>query len=50
MDAAASMSSIFLSMMIPLVAGDDSQFRSLYAMWCEQQKKQGEQAVAGSPQ
>lgn len=42
MDAASSISSVFLSMMIPLVAGDDSQFRSLYAMWCEHQKKKSE--------
>lgn len=39
MDNAASMSAIFLSMMIPLVSGDDSQFRTLYAMWCDQQTK-----------
>lgn len=39
MDAAASMSSLFLSMMIPLVVGDESQFQTLYAMWCEQQRK-----------
>lgn len=36
MDAALSMNALFLSMMIPLVAGDDSQFRALYAMWCNQ--------------
>jgi len=39
MDAACSMSALFLSMMIPLVSGDDSQFRTLYAMWCEHQQK-----------
>jgi hypothetical protein len=39
MDAAVSMSSVFLSMMIPLAAGDDSQFRTLYAMWCEHLQK-----------
>ncbi len=36
MAEAASMSFIFLSMMIPLVSGDDSQFRTLYSMWCDQ--------------
>ncbi|MBB5031629.1 hypothetical protein [Prosthecobacter vanneervenii] len=46
--AASSMSSVFLAMMIPLVAGDDSQFRSLYTMWCERQKQKGE-AVANAP-
>jgi hypothetical protein len=39
MDAAASMSSVFLSMMIALVAGDDIHFRTLYAMWCEHQQR-----------
>jgi hypothetical protein len=39
MDAACSMSALFLSMMIPLVSGDDSQFRALYALWCKQQQK-----------
>ncbi len=39
MDAACSGSAMFLSMMIPLVSGDDSQFRSLYTMWCDHQKK-----------
>lgn len=39
MDEACSMSAVFLSMMIPLVSGDDSQFRTLYTMWCEHQKE-----------
>lgn len=39
MDAARSMSAIFLSMMIPLVKGDDSQFRAFYTMWCELQRE-----------
>ena len=38
MDAAASVHSFFLSMMISLVAGDDSQFRKLHEMWCAQKK------------
>jgi hypothetical protein len=38
MDGACGMRTIFLSMMIPLVAGDDSQFRALYTMWCEHQQ------------
>lgn len=39
MDEARSMSALFLSMMIPLVSGDDSQFRTLYTMWCDHQQK-----------
>jgi len=42
MAEAGSISFIFLSMMIPLVSGDDSQFRTLYSMWCGQKtRKQG---------
>lgn len=40
MDEATSVSSLFLSMMIRLVGGDDSQFRALHTMWREQQKPQ----------
>lgn len=41
LDAATSMNSFFLSMMIRMVSGDDNHFRSIYNMWCyhkEQQK------------
>ena len=38
MDEACSVRTIFLSMMIPLVAGDDNQFRTLYTMWHERQQ------------
>ena len=33
LDGAASMSSIFLSMMLPIAEGDDSKMRSLYETW-----------------
>lgn len=33
-DNARSSRSIFLSMMLPLVSGDDSQFQTIYKMWC----------------
>lgn len=38
MDEARSMSSIFLSMMLPIATGDDSQFRTLYELWCEHRR------------
>lgn len=39
LDRATSSSALFLSLMLPIAAGDDSQLRSLYEMWTEAMTK-----------